>query len=112
MWFGTTITNDNDMQSKGYDLFCSTGCEGKRHAKRFISIEPLLGEISAMALRNIQFLDWVIIGQQTGPGAVPPKAEWVQNIIDQCRAAGVPVFVKHPLYEKFPIQQWPEGLVI
>lgn len=55
-------------------------------------------------------INWIIIGQQTGPGAKPPKPEWVQSIIDQARAAGVPVFVKHPLYEQFPIQEWPEGL--
>ena len=112
MWFGTSITNEDDMCNKGNDLFCNTGLESKRHAKRFISIEPLLGEISNESLKNIQYLDWVIIGQQTGPGAVPPKAEWVQIIIDQCRAAGIPVFVKSPLYKQFPIQEWPEGLEV
>ena len=110
MWFGATVTNQDDMQNKGYDLFCATGDDQKKRAKRFLSIEPLLGEINEITLRNVQFLDWVIIGQQTGAGAVPPKPEWVQSIIDQCKAAGVPVFVKSPLYEQFSIQEWPEGL--
>jgi protein gp37 len=110
MWFGTTVTNDEDMQSKGYDLFEVTGdCQEKR-AKRFLSIEPLLGGINKVTLENVQHMDWIIIGQQTGPGAVSPKNEWVQSIIDQCRAARVPVFVKSPLYSKLPIQEWPEGL--
>ena len=39
-------------------------------------------------------LDWVIVGQETGPGARPAKAEWFNNIIVQCRSAGTPVFVK------------------
>jgi protein gp37 len=97
-WFGTTLTKPSDE----YVWF------EKTPYKTFISIEPLLegfGELEKGVMPN-----WVIIGQQTGPGAVPPKPEWVQNIIDQCRTANVPVFVKSPLYEKFPIQEWPEGL--
>lgn len=108
-WLGTTVTDDKSFCEKGYELFESTGADQKRHAHRFLSIEPILGGISDTVLRNIQFIDWVIIGQQTNPNK-PPKDEWVQSIIDQCRAAGVPVFVKSPLYEKFPIQEWPEGL--
>ena len=58
-------------------------------------------------------IEWVIVGQQTGPGAVPPKAEWVQSIIDQCKAVGVPVFLKNSLKalmgDKF-IQEWPEEM--
>jgi len=108
-WLGTTVTDDKSFYEKGYDLFESTGCDQKRHAHRFLSIEPLLGKISDTTLRNIQFMDWVIIGQQTNPNK-PPKNEWVQDIIDQCRTVNVPVFVKSPLYERFPIQEWPEGL--
>lgn len=108
-WFGTTVTDDESFYEKGYDLFESTGGDQKRHAHRFLSIEPLLEEISDTTLRNIQFMDWIIIGQQTNPDR-PPKDEWVQSIIDQCRVANVPVFVKSPLYKRFPIQEWPEGL--
>ena len=55
-------------------------------------------------------INWVIIGQETGNKAKPTKPEWVQSIIDQSRVAGVPVFVKSPLFRQFPIQEWPEGL--
>jgi len=113
MWFGTTVTDENSFVIKTAELYRKTGeylPKGKR-ANRFLSIEPLTGEIRKLFLQNsIHHVDWVIIGQQTGPGAVPPKDEWAQNIIDQCRVANVPVFVKRPLYEKFPIQEWPEGL--
>ena len=108
-WLGTTVTDDKSFCEKGYELFESTGADQKRHAHRFLSIEPLLNKIGDKALRNIQFIDWIIVGQQTNPDR-PPKDEWVQAIIDKCRTAGVPVFVKSPLYEKFPIQEWPEGL--
>lgn len=113
MWFGTTVTDENNFVIKTAELYRKTGeysPKGKR-ANRFLSIEPLTSEIKEIFLRNsLHHADWVIIGQQTGPGAVPPKPEWVQSIIDQCKSAGVPVFVKRPLYEKFPIQELPELL--
>jgi protein gp37 len=55
-------------------------------------------------------IDWIIIGSQTGPGAKPPKPEWVQSIIDQCREAGVPVFLKNNLNWPEKIQEFPEGM--
>jgi protein gp37 len=46
----------------------------------------------------------------TGPGAKPPKPEWVQNIIDQCRDANVPVFLKDNLKWPEKIQEFPTGM--
>jgi protein gp37 len=88
-------------------------------AVRFISAEPLLGPID---LRFPEFIpwecaggpnecehgyaagipcpkclpqiDWVIVGGESGPGARPCNVEWIRSIIGQCKAAGVPVFVK------------------
>ena len=106
---GTTITCQSDIEKLS---------EKTKAYVDFYSIEPLLGEIN---IKNILYwkdyderiyrssLDWIIIGQQTNPNK-PPKPEWVQDIIDQCRVANVPVFVKSPLYGRFPIQEWPEGL--
>lgn len=99
-WYGTTRTGINPKLE----------CGAADHGKKFLSLEPLLAPIDTGTLDAIEFWDWVIIGQQTGTGAKPPKPEWVQKIIDRCRDVGVPVFVKSPLYEKFPIQEWPEGL--
>ena len=56
--------------------------------------------------------DWAIIGAQSGPGAVKPKPEWIRSIVEQCNAAGVPVFMKNslkPYWEGELIQEWPEG---
>jgi protein gp37 len=111
MWLGTTVTDEDSFIWRGADLYQNTGFGTKYRAKRLLSIEPLQGKISESVLYQcIHHVDWVIIGQQTGPGAVPPKAEWVQSIVDECRAVDVPVFVKSPLYQQFPIQEWPEGL--
>jgi protein gp37 len=100
-WYGSTVTKKGDP-------FACIKTPRLHRSHYFVSIEPLL-EVPA-DLSTLAYANWVIIGQQTGPGAKPPKPEWVQSIIDQCKAAGVPVFVKSPLYEKFPIQEWPEGL--
>jgi protein gp37 len=37
---------------------------------------------------------WVIVGGESGPRARMCDADWIRNIIAQCRAAGVRVFVK------------------
>ena len=39
-------------------------------------------------------LDWVIVGGESGPGARPFDIAWARSAVRQCRAAGVPVFVK------------------
>lgn len=39
-------------------------------------------------------IDWVIVGGESGPGARPFDIAWARSIIQQCKAAGVPVFVK------------------
>jgi protein gp37 len=89
-------------------------------AKRFVSIEPMLGpvdledlvtEVSKGSYRHWSALecdvgleddslfhgaclDWVICGGETGPGARPMAADWVRGLRDQCVAAGVPFFFK------------------
>ena len=46
-------------------------------------------------------LKWLIIGAQTGPGAVKPNPVWTSKTIFQCREAGIPIFVKDNC-------KWPE----
>jgi len=56
-------------------------------------------------------IDWVIIGCESGPNRRPCELDWVKSPIDQCDAAGVPVFVKQiPINDrvsKDPVE-WPE----
>lgn len=62
-------------------------------AIRFLSCEPLLEDLGELDLTGIH---WVIIGGESGRGnrVRPMKLTWVRNIIGQCRAQGVAVFVK------------------
>ncbi len=58
---------------------------------RFLSIEPLIGPVGSLDLDGI---DWVIVGGESGPGARPMEADWVREVRDQCVSAGVAFFFK------------------
>jgi len=60
-------------------------------AVRFLSIEPLLEDLGEVNLRDIS---WVIVGGESGPGARPMSAAWVDRIFLQCREQHVPFFFK------------------
>lgn len=85
-------------------------------ARRFLSLEPLLGPIDLTSFLTCNCplhgdpwkapeqharlcperarLHWVIVGAESGPHARPMEMAWLRGIVEQCRAAGVPVFVK------------------
>ncbi len=58
---------------------------------RFLSCEPLLAPLPSLPLDGIQ---WVIVGGESGPGARPVEAAWVEDILDQCAELAVPFFFK------------------
>jgi protein gp37 len=60
-------------------------------AVKFLSLEPLLGPLSTLNLRGI---DWVIVGGESGFHARPMNEAWVVEIRQQCRHARVPFFFK------------------
>jgi protein gp37 len=65
-----------------------------RHAGariRFLSLEPLLGPLPHLDLNGI---DWVIAGGESGPGCRPIREEWVLDLRDQCQRRGVAFFFK------------------
>ncbi len=58
---------------------------------KFLSLEPLLGALPNLELDGI---DWVIVGGESGPGAREMKKKWVIDIRDQCADAEVAFFFK------------------
>ena len=58
---------------------------------RFLSIEPLLEDLGPI---NLCGIDWVIVGGESGPGARPMRAAWVDAIRDQCELVGAAFFFK------------------
>ncbi len=58
---------------------------------KFLSIEPLLEDLGKLDLEGI---DWVIVGGESGRGARPMQATWVNAIRAQCRVRRIPFFFK------------------
>lgn len=84
VWMGVSV--EAEKYTSRIDHLRRTGAKTK-----FLSLEPLLGPLSNLDLDGI---DWVITGGESGPGARPMQAEWVTEIRDQCQAANVPFFFK------------------
>ena len=84
VWTGVSVENDD------YTFRIDHLRQTKAYIK-FLSLEPLLGPLSNLNLDNI---DWVIVGGESGPNARPIHKEWVTEIRDQCLSANVPFFFK------------------
>ncbi len=84
IWMGVTIEN-NDYVHRADDL------RNVDAAVRFLSLEPLLGELPDLDLSGI---DWAIVGGESGPGARPVEAKWVRAIREQCVGQDVEFFFK------------------
>ena len=84
VWMGVTVEN-SDCAVRIEDLRL-TGA-----AVKFLSCEPLLSPIPDL---NVDGIDWVIVGGESGPGARPMHHEWVTDIRDQCIVEGIPFFFK------------------
>ena len=66
--------------------------------KGWLSAEPLLGPID-LGLDKVYPpeaapFQWLVVGCESGPKRRPCKIEWVESIVEQCKAAKIPVFVK------------------
>lgn len=103
VWLGATVVNQEEADRDIPKLLAVPA------AKRFLSIEPMLGpmllpferlrEWNRIALLNqqehaVSRIDWVIVGGESGPGARPMSPDWARNIRDQCEEAGVPFLFK------------------
>lgn len=58
---------------------------------RFLSCEPLLEDLGCL---NLDGIDWIIVGGESGLQARPMKEEWVINIKNQVETAGKAFFFK------------------
>lgn len=92
VWLGVS-TEDQTRADERIPVLLNTPA-----AIRFISAEPLLAPIDLdkvwLASEGETWLDWVIVGGESGGGYRPMAPEWAYSLRDQCVAAGVPVFIK------------------
>ena len=140
VWLGVTA-EDQQRADERIPLLLDTPA-----AVRFVSYEPALGPVtfrdewlrsrcpehdspsgfcSLDCRSRTASLDWLIVGGESGPGARPFDLAWARSAVEQCKAAGVPVFVKQlgarPEHnERQPVRlrhrkgadssEWPEDL--
>lgn len=89
VWIGVSIEGEEQMERLEYlkDLPCTT----------FASFEPLISPIKWD--KRMDALDWCIIGGESGNDIGKyryrkAELEWMLNLIDGAKSAGVPCFVK------------------
>jgi protein gp37 len=85
IWWGVSV------EDRLYGLPRIENLRKTRAAVRFLSVEPLLEDLGKIDLQGI---DWMIVGGESGAGARPMEKEWVVSLRDQCRRNGIPFFFK------------------
>lgn len=86
VWVGVTAENQKEADQR-------LPCLHDVHAKvRFVSVEPMLGPVDLSAYA--EWLDWIIIGCESGPNRRPCFVHWMVDLINQSRAMGIPVYLK------------------
>jgi len=85
VWLGVTV------EDKRYGLPRIDFLRQVPAKLRFLSIEPLLEDLSEINLENIE---WVIVGGESGVKARRMQKEWVENIRQQCLTQKVAFFFK------------------
>jgi protein gp37 len=84
IWMGVSVENLKVVER--IDFLRETGARLK-----FLSCEPLIGPLPHMNLDNI---DWVIVGGESGAKARPIQESWVWDIRQQCQESGAAFFFK------------------
>jgi len=83
VWMGVSVENQRWTSRIAY--LKSTPAQVK-----FLSCEPLLGPLTL----DLDGLDWIIVGGESGHRARPMQLDWARSIRDQSVNAGVPFFFK------------------
>jgi protein gp37 len=84
-WLGVTV----DVQSSKSRIDALRNIQNV--PIRFLSCEPLLEDLGQL---NLNGIDWIIVGGESGRQARPMKEEWVINIKNQVEVAGKAFFFK------------------
>ena len=85
VWLGVTCEN------KQHGLPRLEALRGIPASVHFLSCEPLLEDMGEM---NLEGIEWVIVGGETGGNARSMDVIWAEGIVEQCRKQGVPVWMK------------------
>lgn len=98
-WLGVTI-------NCGRDAYKLNGFGGQNIY--FLSIEPIF---SYIPIDCINFVDWVIIGSETGnrKNKVSPRKEEIEVMVKQLQEKNIPIYLKNNLKNIYPkkIKEFP-----
>lgn len=125
IWFGITIENQKRADERIPELLKLR----KYFPVLFLSVEPMLSEIDLIQSCDVvireddswevpavdgidKWLDFVICGAETGPGARPMNPQWARDLLQQCREADIPFFMKamsggQPISGDLMVREWP-----
>lgn len=84
VWLGVTVEAKNTLFRIDY-------LRNLQATVKFLSCEPLLEDLGEL---NLNGIDWVIVGGESGPQARPMKEAWVLNIRKQVEEQGIRFFFK------------------
>jgi protein gp37 len=98
VWIGTTVEDQPRAEQRISELL-------KIPARvRFLSVEPQLELVRLTKIVDDELgaswnalemgISWVICGGESGPKARPFDVSWARSLLEECRAHGVPFFMK------------------
>ena len=88
LWIGTPVTGRESLRQ-----VARLTSIGGRKTTRFVIVQPLREEVSLADF--LDDLHWVLIDDLLARDCdlQPPDYAWIGRLVDQCRNAGVPIFV-------------------
>jgi protein gp37 len=98
-WLGTSAEDQKTLKRRAWALLQTPA------TVRFLSLEPLLGPVDTEEPELLcdawrrggtigTYLDWVIVGGESGPKARPCDVAWIRRVVEQCRETKTACFVK------------------
>jgi protein gp37 len=104
VWLGVTAENQERYNERATIL---ATLPREEENVRFLSCEPLLGPIQFGSIVGRGWINWVIVGGESGGDfARPMSLLWVGSILAQCRRANVPFFFKQMVNKAPRAPEW------
>jgi protein gp37 len=91
VWLGTSVENQTLAEKRLPFLLKNAA------AVRFLSCEPLLGQLNLRPWfnkRGLHPIDWIIAGGESGGHSRPMHPDWVVGLLNQCEDFDVPFHFK------------------
>jgi protein gp37 len=91
VWLGTSVENQMLAEKRLPFLLRNAA------AVRFLSCEPLLGQLNLRSWfnkRGLHPIDWIIAGGESGGRSRPMHPDWVTSLLNQCAEFDVPFHFK------------------